>query len=175
MPFLLALVLAVLPAVLPPTVTAQPAPQRVDSVARVVFSLLSYARWPSEREAVRLCVDNTSRYAARLLEGGTLGSGRAVQSREVDVMAEALALNCDALYLGSMTDVRRKQLSADLTGRPVLVISEEDFECEAGSMFCLHFRDGQVSFRVNLDAIARSGIHVHPGVLQLGRRKAASS
>jgi len=164
-------VLTLLPAAAPPPAAAQVAPQRADMVARVVFSLLGYARWLSERDAVRLCVDNTSRYSARLMEGGTLSNGRIVQPREVDVQNEALVPACDALYLGVMTDARRKRLAPDLTGRPVLVISEEDFECEAGSMFCLNIRDNQVSFRVNLDSIARSGVHVHPAVLQLGRRK----
>lgn len=74
-----------------------------------------------------------------------------------------------------MTEARRKKLLADFVGRPVMVIAEEDFECEGGSMFCLNIRENQVSFRINLDAIARSGIHVHPGVLQLGRRKAQGS
>ncbi|WP_265921562.1 YfiR family protein [Cupriavidus nantongensis] len=172
---LLAVTLAVLPAMLPPAVTAQPAPQRADMVARVVISLLGYARWPVERDPVRLCVDHSSRYAARLREGGTLANGRTVQIRQVDVLADMLHPACDALYVGTMNEPRRKRLSAELTGRPVLVIAEEDFECEVGSMFCLNIRDSQVSFRVNLDTLARSGVHMHPGVLQLGRRKGAPS
>ncbi|GLC97622.1 hypothetical protein Tamer19_70310 [Cupriavidus sp. TA19] len=167
--------LALLPAVLPPAVTAQPAPQRTEQVARVVLSLLGYARWPVERDTVRLCVDNGSRYSARLMEGGTLATGRPVQPRQVDVLADALNPGCDALYVGVMNEARRKRLSAELTGRPVLVIAEEDFECEVGSMFCLNIRESQVSFRVNLDTLSRSGVHVHPGVLQLGRRKGAPS
>lgn len=153
---------------------AAPVP-RPEAVARVVMSLLSYARWPAERETLRLCVDNGTRYAGKLMEGGTLSTGRLVEVRRVDVMSDALTPDCDALYLGTMTDTRRKKLAADLTGRPVLVIAEEDFECEVGSMFCLNIRENQVSFRVNLDSIARSGIHVHPGVLQLGRRKTPAS
>ncbi|WP_354687560.1 YfiR family protein [Cupriavidus necator] len=175
LPALLAATLAVLPAMLPPAVTAQPAPQRTDQVARVVLSLLGYARWPVERDTVRLCVDNASRYSARLMEGGTLTGGRPVQARQVDVLADLLHPACDALYVGVMNEPRRKRLSAELTGRPVLVIAEQDFECEVGSMFCLNIRDNQVSFRVNLDTLARSGVHVHPGVLQLGRRKGAPS
>lgn len=153
---------------------AAPVP-RPEAVARVVMSLLSYARWPAERETLRLCVDNGTRYAGKLMEGGTLSTGRLVEVRRVDVMSDALTPDCDALYLGTMTDTRRKKLAGDLTGRPVLVIAEEDFECEVGSMFCLNIRENQVSFRVNLDSIARSGIHVHPGVLQLGRRKTPAS
>lgn len=159
-------------AVVPSSTTAQAGAQRPEAVARVVFSLLSYTRWPAEREKLRLCVDNSSRYADKLMEGGALPTGRLVEARRVDVLAEPTAASCDTVYLGTMTDARRKKLSGELTGRPVLVISEEDYECEAASMFCLTFRDQhQVAFRVNLDAIARSGIHIHPGVLQLGRRR----
>jgi len=155
--------------------TLAPPLSRSDAVARVVMSLLSYVRWPGERETVRLCVDNSARYAGKLMEGGTLSTGRLVEARRVDALPESLAAECDALYLGAMTDARRRALTAYFVGKPVLVMTEEDFECEGGSMFCLSIREHQVSFRINLDAIARSGIHVHPGVLQLGRRKAPAS
>ena len=159
-----------------PTTAPTPAPApRADAVARVVLSLLSYARWPVERDTVRLCVDTGTRYGGKLMEGGTLSSGRFVETRRVDLMNDAVTPVCDALYLGMVTDARRTKLATDLSGKPVLVIAEEDFECETGSMFCLNIRDNAVSFRVNLDSIARSGIHVHPGVLQLGRRKAPAS
>jgi hypothetical protein len=148
---------------------------RSEAVARMVMSLLSYARWPAERETLRLCVDTDARYGGKLMEGGSLSTGRLVQARSVDPLADTLAPECDALYMGAMTDARRKKLTADLVGKPVLVIVEEDFECEVGSMFCLTFRENQVSFRINLDAIARSGIHIHPGVLQLGRRRTPAS
>ncbi|PLP99052.1 DUF4154 domain-containing protein [Cupriavidus pauculus] len=162
------------PAPSSPTAPAAPI-SRPDAVARVVMSLLSYARWPGERETVRLCVDGSARYAGKLMEGGTLSTGRLVEARRVDALPESLASECDALYLGAMNDTRRRALTAFFVGKPVLVMTEEDFECEGGSMFCLSIREHQVSFRINLDAIARSGIHVHPGVLQLGRRKAPAS
>lgn len=148
---------------------------RPEAVARVVMALLGYARWPVERDTLRLCVDPVARYAGKLMEGGALSTGRLVAARQLDPMADNPAPDCDALYVGAMSAPRREKMTADLTGRPVLVIAEEDFECDAGSMFCLNIRERQVSFRVNLDALGRSGIHVHPGVLQLGRRKAPAS
>ncbi|GJG96310.1 YfiR family protein [Cupriavidus pauculus] len=163
-----------LPPSAPASAPAAAPVSRPDAVARVVMSLLSYARWPSERETVRLCVDSSARYAGKLMEGGTLSTGRLVEARRADIGSASLASDCDALYLGAINDARRRTLTASLVGKPVLVITEEDFECEGGSMFCLSIREHQVSFRINLDAIARSGIHVHPGVLQLGRRKASA-
>lgn len=43
-----------------------------------------------------------------------------------------------------------------------------------GSLFCLRVEDEQVSFEVNLDSVARSGVRIHPSVLQLSRRRAAA-
>jgi len=101
-------------------------------------------------------------------------TGRSVQSRRIDLQDGVSTAGCDSVYLGPMSDARRKKLSTELIGRPVLVITEEDYECEIGSMFCLNVVDGHVSFRVNLDSVARSGIHIHPAVLQLGRRRGPS-
>lgn len=154
---------------------AAPALPRPEAVARVVMGLLGYARWPVERDALRLCVDPVARYAGKLMEGGALSTGRLVAARQMDPMAGNPAPDCDALYVGAMSAPRREKISADVTGHPVLVIAEEDLECDAGSIFCLNIRERHVSFRVNLDALGRSGIHIHPGVLQLGRRKAPAS
>jgi len=58
------------------------------------------------------------------------------------------------------------------SGRPVLSISEADDLCTVGSLFCLRVNDEQVTFEVNLDSVARSGVRIHPSVLQLSRRRA---
>jgi len=54
----------------------------------------------------------------------------------------------------------------------VLSISEADDPCTVGSLFCLRVSDQQVAFDVNLDSVARSGVRIHPSVLQLSRRRA---
>ncbi|WP_454724819.1 MULTISPECIES: YfiR family protein [Cupriavidus] len=168
--FLSALFAALL-CVPPPGAAADTPQPRSEAVVRTVYSLLGYARWPVEREVLRLCVDSTARYAGKLADGGTLATGRVVQARRIDVMGAGAMMGCDSVYLAAMTDASRRRVAAELSGRPVLVITEEDFECETGSMFCLNVADNRVTFRVNLDSVARSGIHIHPGVLQLGRRR----
>jgi hypothetical protein len=44
-------------------------------------------------------------------------------------------------------------------------------ECAVGSAFCLQISNDQAGFKVNLDSLARSGVRVHPNVLQLARKK----
>ena len=67
---------------------------------------------------------------------------------------------------------QRDRLFQRIGGRPVLSISEADDPCTVGSLFCLRVSDQQVAFEVNLDSVARSGVHIHPSVLQLSRRRA---
>ena len=86
----------------------------------------------------------------------------------------AIVTECDAVYIGKLTADERSRLFASLTGHPVLSISEGDDQCTVGSLFCLRVGDEQVSFEVNLDSVARSGVRIHPSVLQLSRRKSAA-
>jgi hypothetical protein len=51
----------------------------------------------------------------------------------------------------------------------VLTISEHNPSCTVGSMFCLNVDGERVTFEINLDAVARSGVRVHPNVLGLAR------
>ena len=59
---------------------------------------------------------------------------------------------------------------AQLTGRPVLTMGEGAEFCSSGGLFCLVPRPAGHGLRVevNLDAVARSGLHVHPQVLKIG-------
>ncbi|AJE36684.1 YfiR family protein [Aeromonas hydrophila] len=41
--------------------------------------------------------------------------------------------------------------------------------CVADSVFCLQIGKERIRFRVNLDALARSGVRVHPAVLKLAK------
>jgi hypothetical protein len=82
---------------------------------------------------------------------------------------------CDAVYIGKLSTDERSRLFDSLIGHPVLSISEGGDQCTVGSLFCLRVGDEQVSFEVNLDSVARSGVRIHPSVLQLSRRRAPAS
>ena len=79
------------------------------------------------------------------------------------------------MYIGELSVDERSRLFASLMGHPVLSISEGGDQCTVGSLFCLRVGDEQVSFEVNLDSVARSGVRIHPSVLQLSRRRAPAS
>ena len=160
-----------------PLAFAQPpagmADQRAKSVTQVVLGILSYARWPVEPAQLRLCIVGPTQYTDDLVKGTTQATGRPVVVQRLLADHPDIANACDAVYIGQLTSDERSRLFAALIGHPVLSISEGGDQCTVGSLFCLHVRDEQVSFEVNLDSVARSGVRIHPSVLQLSRRRAA--
>ncbi|MCW2268303.1 hypothetical protein D3C77_93350 [compost metagenome] len=149
------------------------AEQRAKAVTEVVLGILSYARWPVEPEQLRLCLVGPTEYADDLVKGTTQASGRPVAVRRLLANDPRIVTECDAMYLGQLSQDERTQLFSAVTGHPVLSISEANDPCTVGSVFCLRVSDQQVAFEVNLDSVARSGVRIHPSVLQLSRRRAA--
>lgn len=162
-----------------PLAFAQPlagmADQRAKSVTQVVLGILSYARWPVEPAQLRLCIVGPTQYTDDLVKGTTQATGRPVVVQRLLADHPDIANACDAVYIGQLTSDERSRLFASLIGHPVLSISEGGDQCTVGSLFCLRVADEQVSFEVNLDSVARSGVRIHPSVLQLSRRRAPGS
>lgn len=139
------------------------------TVRQVVLGIVSFTRWPSTPVRLHLCVTGRPDYAAGLTD--TLQAGSTVLDvQRVRFDDPALGLACDVVYLGSVGDDQRARVRAALAGRPVLTIAEHDESCTAGAMFCLAVDGERVTFDINLDAVARSGVRVHPNVLNLARR-----
>lgn len=146
--------------------------QRAKAVTQVVLGILSYARWPAEPNPLRLCLVGPTEYADDLIKGNVQNSGHALQVRRLLAGDAAVSSGCDAVYIGKLDSAQREQLFKAINGHPVLSISEADDPCTVGSLFCLRVGDQQVAFDVNLDSVTRSGVRIHPSVLQLSRRRA---
>ncbi|NWC10678.1 YfiR family protein [Pseudomonas agarici] len=154
------------------TVLSGTADRRAEAVTQVVLGILSYARWPVEPAQLQLCIIGPTEYTDDLIKGTTQVTGRPVLVRRLMVDSIAVASTCDAVYIGKLTRDERNHLFSTLDGHVVLSISEGGDQCTVGSLFCLRVADNQVSFEVNLDSVARSGVRIHPSVLQLFRRRA---
>lgn len=141
------------------------------AVGQVVMGILSYTRWPQQPEPIRLCVTGEPAYAAGLLDDEARPSTPAAVARAVAPGDPSLAQDCDAVYLGGLSEKAQRQVLQRLVGRPVVSIIEDDAECAVGGMFCLDIQPDRVGFQVNLDSVARSGVRIHPAVLQLSRRR----
>ncbi|MFT3815904.1 MAG: YfiR family protein [Acidovorax sp.] len=145
--------------------------ERSQAVAHTVFGILGYTRWPTELQTVRLCVVGPTEYADELLKGALLQGARQTAVRRMRLDDSHLNTECDSVYAGSLSDDEWRQLVARIGNRPLLSISERQDLCRIGGMFCLDVRPSGVSFEINLDSVARSGVRVNPRVLQLAKRK----
>lgn len=136
-------------------------------VARTVAAIFEYSHWPQPRSPMILCVAGPARHASQI---GTLrlADGRLVVRRAVAAQAAALA-GCDAVYIGSVPLPVQRLLTAAVRGRGVLTISESDPASSSEAMFVLTYLPGGVSFRLNIDAVSRSGLRVDPRVLRVSR------
>ncbi|TWC11361.1 MULTISPECIES: YfiR family protein [unclassified Pseudomonas] len=150
------------------------AQMRAEAVTQVVLGILSYARWPIEPTELQLCIVGPTQYTDDLVKGTTQATGRTVNVRRLLADYPGIADECNAVYVGRLTADEHTQLFASLIGKPVLSISEGGDQCTVGSLFCLRVGDEQVAFEVNLDSVARSGVRIHPSVLQLSRRRSAA-
>ncbi|HEF4769607.1 YfiR family protein [Burkholderia multivorans] len=139
------------------------------AVRRVVLGIVSFTRWPTQPARLRLCIVGRPDYAGGLID--TLQAGATpLDVQRIRFDDRALGSACDVVYLGMLSDDERAQVRRAVAGHPVLTIAEHDPSCIAGGMFCLNVDGEPVTFDINLDAVARSGVRVHPNVLNLARR-----
>lgn len=138
-------------------------------VRQTVLDILSYTRWPTEPTELRLCITAPTEYASTLLSIKQQANGRLVDVHRYETDDLALSQRCDVIYLGVLAPEQRLRLFQRLSGHAILSISEQSSECIADAVFCLQAGVDRIRFRVNLDALARSGVRVHPAVLKLAR------
>nr|WP_025120425.1 MULTISPECIES: YfiR family protein [unclassified Serratia (in: enterobacteria)] len=151
--------------------TQDPDQKRSHAVTTMVVGIISYARWPAQPDPIRLCVTASAEYAEGLFDPVLLTAPRPIKALRIELSDPQLATSCDVVYLGEVNTEQKQEFINRITGHSILSISEKDMECAVGSAFCLQISNDQTGFKVNLDALARSGVRVHPNVLQLARKK----
>ena len=139
------------------------------AVRRVVLGIISFTRWPTPPARLHLCVTGRPDYAQGLVDALQAGS-TPLEVQHVQFDDSTLGATCQVVYLGDLSETERQQVSAAVAGHSVLTIAEHDPSCTTGSMFCLNVDGERITFDINLDAVARSGVRVHPNVLNLARR-----
>ncbi len=146
--------------------------ERSNAAAKMVLGIISYSRWPTPLPVTRLCVVAPTHYAEALFNPALMKTAHPIKTQRYSLPDASIATHCDVVYLGLIGDKQRQELAIQLAGHSILTISEDYEQCTLGSAFCLLLEDEQASFKVNMDALARGGVRVHPNVLQLARKKA---
>jgi len=149
-------------AALPLEPAAAVEPVGTQDVGALVGGIISYSRWPTQPRPVRLCLAGATRYALRMSDAQR-SAGQSILIRSI--AATASPADCDVLYLGTMRVAARERLLAATRGQPIVSIVEDDLHCRGGAMFCLV--PSRSTFKLNLDAVSRSGVHIDPRVLRI--------
>lgn len=83
---------------------------------------------------------------------------------------ELNAQHCDAVFFTESSPTTEQRLINHLKTPPALSFSNNNSDCEIGSVFCLYTsKQGRALFKVNLDSLARTKVHIDPRVLLLAK------
>lgn len=137
------------------------------AAARTVRAIIEYTRWPVRADPLVLCVAGPALHASQL-GSIRLSDGRRVERRLVAASPAALA-GCNIVYIGQVPISQQRQLTAAVRGRSILTIAEADPGMASEAMFGLTYKRDSLSFRLNVDAVARSGLKVDPRVLRVAQ------
>lgn len=137
------------------------------AAARTVKAIIDYTRWPQRHDPLVLCVAGPAQHAAQL-GGIRLADGRQVERRNVAAAPAALGA-CHVLYIGKLPIATQRQLTAAVRSKGVLTIAEADPGNTSEAIITLTYQPRALSFRLNIDAISRSGLRVDPRVLRISQ------
>lgn len=151
-----------------PIPVAVPPGQDVLATARLVKSILEYTRWPQRRAAIDLCVVGQSGLGESF-PYAVLDNGIPIRRRSLGQLDFDATQGCDALYLGRIDLDRARQWNARVRGAPVVTIAEQDSQCVSEAMICLIYGKKNISFQLNIDAVARSKVRIDPRVFRMSR------
>lgn len=137
------------------------------AAARTVRAIVEYTRWPQAGSDLVLCIAGPVSHAGQLGNWRT-SSGQQVVRRNIAAQTAATA-GCEILYMGNLSVPVMRQLTAAVRGKGVLTIAENDPNNASEAMFVLTYKPNSLSFRLNIDAVSRSGLKVDPRVLRIAQ------
>ena len=133
----------------------------------ITSSILSYVKWniPAPSFCVVDNVSTVNTFNDTFLQKNLAFKAIAVSSNNLSEK------KCDAIFFSQFTPSEEQKLINVLKAPPALSFSANNTECELGSVFCLYTsKSGKSSFKVNLDSLARTKIHLDPRVLLLAQK-----
>ena len=147
---------------------AQKSGTQAAKVARIVWSIISYTRWPNSRHPLRVCLSRKDSFAEIIRQSAYYTDiGREIHLRDIPVVNPAG--QCDVIYFssGSQTGFRVQPVLKELEGKPVLTIGDGIEFCALGGMFCLIPNELGSRFGANRSAVLRSPLRINSKMLRM--------
>jgi hypothetical protein len=155
-----------------PFASAQaPTASEVPVKAAFIFNFTKFTEWPAlpSSAAIVVCVTGDDAVAAALVQ--TIGrqtiSGHAVEVRSAQ--DRAMWRGCHVLFIAGATLRRGAGGLGEITGLPVLTVSDSSGFSREGGIIELYVEDQRMRFAINVDAAERAGLRLSSHLLQLAR------
>lgn len=147
-------------------IACSPVVTSAQNVAQTTLSILSYVHWSVDSPTV--CIVKNEEISKQLI---TLTHQNNYNFQFKSIESSQLKLtHCDAVFFSNTTPSTEQQFINSAMNKNILSFSSSNLECEIGSAFCLYTsKGGRTLFKLNLDSLSRSKIHVDPRVLLLAR------
>ncbi len=147
-----------------------------DNADSLVNGILSYVRWNRNYTQLNFClIDGQAKFISEnifnppsnLIRPANINI-KHYQSSEL-LSNETIANRCQILYFVNTTDETQQRL-INLAMHHILTISEKNEQCAIGSAVCLYRSNQQYRFKINMDSLKQSEVHMDSKVLLLSKK-----
>lgn len=134
--------------------------------AAYIFNFAKYIKWPLETAAFVIGVSGESEIMNELqntLKGKKV-AGRLIELKVITTTEEAS--KCNIVYLPESNSRELNALRTALTGKQVLIVTEEDL-IKKGACISFFVEDDRLRFKLKKAALAEAGLEAMDGLLRL--------
>lgn len=147
-------------------------PKEYDIKAAYLFNFGKFLRMPAMPEVARrssfdICILGRNDFGGTLERLTAHEQNNGLPERTVAISSINEAKNCSILFLSSSEADRVDGELSELTGIPVLTVSDMPHFLEHGGMIVLKMQSNHVRFAVALDAVNRAGLTLSSELLKV--------
>lgn len=136
------------------------------NIYMMTFSILSYVKWSNPTPNFCIVDDPTTATAFAQIVDQKKSNLNIVHVSANHIVQK----KCDAVFFTQFNPNIEQKIINSLKIPPALSFSTNNTDCEIGSVFCLYTsKTGKSLFKVNLDSLAKTKIHIDPRVLLLAQ------
>lgn len=132
----------------------------------LALSILSYSKWSNTNRPTICVIDNQD--AANQFQSNIRQLAYEYQVQAVSAK-DFPKTECHVAYFTTTSPQQQQNLIQAYPSRSLLSLSTNNPACEIGSIFCLYNKKTFSTFKVNLDALSYSKVHIDPRVLLLAK------
>ena len=138
------------------------------NIYMMTLSVLSYVKWTNENPT--LCVVENPTTSS--LFNQTFSQQKSKFKVAPITATDISSKTCDAVFFSQSNPSFEQKTINNAANRSILSFSNNNPDCEIGSVFCLYSsKSGNTRFKVNLDSLAKTKIHIDPRVLLLAQNQ----